>query len=618
MKIRRSFSTALVALATAGMLTIGCAGPNLGTARDTGLALASSAKLALNSVAKPAAAKSVAVAQPVAAKLAAAQPATAGPGTAALTGDLQSTLEQVYQNTKDSVVNIEDTMTQGGQTGQALGSGFVWDTNGHIVTNNHVIDGATNIIVTFADGNSAKASLVGRDPDSDLAVLQVPTKGLNLKPITVADSSAVVPGQFTVAIGNPFGLDGTLTFGIVSAVGRSMPANEQNALASGQGTYTIPDIIQTDAPINPGNSGGALLDLNGKLIGVPTAIQSQTGQNGGIGFAVPSKIVSSIVPLLIKNGKVEHAWLGMSGTTLNAELAQAMNLPATQRGALVESVTSGGPADKAGVQGSTQQTTINGTNVNVGGDVITAIDNQPVTRFEDLVSYLAGQKAGNQVTLTVLRDGQEKTLMVTLGSRPASTSANSLGNNQQLPNQLPNNRNGRGNNQGNGQNNQGNGQNGNQGNNQQQLPNQRRLPNNRNGQNNGQNNPGQGQQQAPASQGWLGIGGVTVTNEIAQAMNLDNGTQGVLVESISPNSPAEQANLVAGTEQFTTSDGQDIMIGGDVITAVDGKPVTTIQQLAQMIGQSKPGQKVTLTVTLDGNEEQLSVTLAARPAQLTQ
>ena len=190
MKTRRSISTALLALATAGMLTFGCAGPNLGTARDTGLALASNAKLALNTVARPAAVQAAA-AKPAAVQPAAVQPATALAGSAALTGDLQSTLVQVYQNTKDSVVNIEDTMTQGSQTGQALGSGFVWDTDGHIVTNNHVIDGATNIIVTFADGTSAKATLIGRDPDSDLAVVQVETKGLNLKPIAVADSNAV-------------------------------------------------------------------------------------------------------------------------------------------------------------------------------------------------------------------------------------------------------------------------------------------------------------------------------------------------------------------------------------------------------------------------------------------
>jgi serine protease Do len=578
------------------------------------------------------------------------------PANALRTGsaDLQTTLEQVYEKSKDSVVNIHVTMNasqalgmqglpnfggqlpqipglpdfgqlmpnlpdnnnQGSDQGtpqdpnsvpvaQALGSGFVWDADGHIVTNNHVVDGATKITVTFADGTEVPATLVGHDPDSDLAVIKVDTKGLDLKPVNTADSTAVKPGQFTVAIGNPFGLEGTLTFGIVSAVGRSMPAKQDNVLATNAPSYTIPDIIQTDTPINPGNSGGVLLDLDGNLIGVPTAIESQSGQSAGIGFAVPSSIVNNIVPELIKSGKVVHPWLGLSGTTLTSALAAAMNLPETQRGALVADVTSGGPAAKAGLQGSTQDATIDGRTVKVGGDVITAINNQPVKRFDDLVAFLAREgKVGSSVSLTVLHDRKEMTLNVTLGSRPAANNAGATqnqGQQNQGQQQQPNRR---------GQNNGQPNNNGQQDNNQQNNGQQGNGP-----QNNGQPNNGQQPgQQAPATRTpWLGISGVTMTSEIAQAMSLADNTQGVLVASVMPNSPARKAGLAAGTESFTTSDGQDIKIGGDIITAMDGQDATSIQQLSQAIAKSKAGQKVILSILRDGESQDITVTLAARP-----
>jgi 2-alkenal reductase len=287
-----------------------------------------------------------------------AQIAQAAPGTAPVIAgsDLQEALQSVYKTVNPSVVNIRVTQTASGRSpgtprtpglpfgqpggprvAQALGSGFVWDQHGHIVTNNHMVDGADQIEVTFYDGLSVSATVVGRDPDSDLAVLKVdPAKVSTLRPVTVSDSTQVKVGQFTVAIGNPFGLEGTMTFGIVSALGRTLPANNSSDLtAQNAPTYTIPDVIQTDAPVNPGNSGGVLLDLDGRLIGVPSAIESPAGTSAGIGFAIPSAIVQQVVPALIQTGRYEHPWIGISGTTLTSEMAGAMGLPATQRGTLV-------------------------------------------------------------------------------------------------------------------------------------------------------------------------------------------------------------------------------------------------------------------------------------------
>ncbi len=366
-----------------------------------------------------------------------ALPATfsAAPKFSAVT-DWESELESIYSNVNPSVVliNVSATSTRGGSRSpfsqgpqqapaqQALGSGFVWDTNGYIVTNNHVIDGATRITVTFADGTTMPAKLVGADPNSDLAVIQVQAPANSLHPVQVADSNQVKVGQFAIAIGNPFGEQNTMTTGIISAIGRSLPVDNGQAL---QGpTYTIPDVIQTDAPINPGNSGGVLLNAQGQLIGVTQSIESNSGSSSGIGFAIPSAIVQKVVPSLIKSGHYDHPYLGISGTTVTPDLAQAMGLNANQRGALVAQVTPGGPAEKAGLQGSTKQTTVNGVPVEVGGDVITAINGQPIKSFDDLVAYLASSTTVNQtVNLTVLRDGKEQTVTLTIGARPAASAS---------------------------------------------------------------------------------------------------------------------------------------------------------------------------------------------------
>ncbi len=308
----------------------------------------------------------------------------------------------------------------------ALGSGFVWDAQGHIVTNNHVIDGATSISVTFSDGSTVPAKLVGADVNSDLAVIQVNVPASQLHPVHLADSTQIKVGQFAIAIGNPFGEQNTMTTGIVSALGRSLPVNDNTVQGP---SYTIPDVIQTDAPINPGNSGGVLLNADGNVLGVTAAIESPAGTSAGIGFAIPSVIVQKVVPELIKTGSYAHPYIGIGGASLNSTLAQAMNLKPDQRGALVISVAANGPASKAGLRGSTKPATIDGQQVNVGGDVIVAIDSQPVKGFDDVVAYLARATNVNQtVTLTILRDGQQQSVQVTLAARPATNAYSNSGN----------------------------------------------------------------------------------------------------------------------------------------------------------------------------------------------
>jgi len=327
----------------------------------------------------------------------------------------ENALTAVYEKVSPSIVSIR-VMTQGprGMSG-GQGSGFIWDSEGHIVTNNHVIDGADTINVILSDGTSTSAKVVGRDAASDLAVIKLDESGLSLTPIQVGDSSLLKVGEVAIALGNPYGLANTMTVGIISAVGRSLDAG--SSALDGIG-YSNPDIIQTDAPINPGNSGGALVDENGLLIGVPTAIESTSGANSGIGFAVPSDTVKRIVPVLIQDGSYTYAWLGIQASTLTSELAKAMDLDAGQRGVLVAEVTAGGPADSAGLKGSSRSVTINSFEVNVGGDVITAIDGQTIRTMDALISYLTTDtRPGQEVVLSILRDGKPIDLTVTLGDR---------------------------------------------------------------------------------------------------------------------------------------------------------------------------------------------------------
>jgi serine protease Do len=372
------------------------------------------------------------------------------PGAVLATDAQDLLLETLYQHISPSVVNIKVTQTasatanalpnlpnipgfqnpfgqdpfgqgqgQGSQNPvqQAEGSGWVYDAQGDIVTNNHVVSGADRITVTFYDDRSVTAKLVAADPDSDLAVIKVDPTGLDLRPLTLGDSRSLKVGQQVIAIGDPFGLEGTMTTGIVSALGRSLPAGEANTAGA---NYTIPDIIQTDAAINPGNSGGALLNTNGELIGVTAAIESPVRANSGVGFAIPSRIVAMVIPALLQTGKVEHPSLGIAGATLSPQLNQAMGLPADQRGVLVIDVTRGSPAARANLQASSRTVTLDGAQAKVGGDVIVGVDGQAIHKFDDLLTYLQyNTKVGQKVALKVLRGGKTVDVKLTLAARPA-------------------------------------------------------------------------------------------------------------------------------------------------------------------------------------------------------
>ena len=357
------------------------------------------------------------------------------PASANLLADIGAELEHIYTEVNPSVVNISIRQTQevgfpdlpqipgfplpepGPQYNQALGSGFVWDSAGHIVTNNHVVADADNITITFYDGTVVPASLVGTDADSDLAVVKVDMPIDQIEPVQIGDSTQLKVGQLAIAIGNPFGLQGTMTVGVVSGLGRVLPANE-NTVGP---TYSIPDIIQTDAAINPGNSGGVLLDDTGKVIGVTSSIATTSGTSSGVGFAIPSAIIEQVVPALIETGHYDHPYLGISVISLDPDIARAMNLTSNQRGALVVDVTAGSPADKAGLRAGQNEVTINGQQISIGGDVIIAYGGQAVKSADDLITFLARSgSVGQTVVLTVLRDGSQIQVQVTLGVRPSS------------------------------------------------------------------------------------------------------------------------------------------------------------------------------------------------------
>lgn len=492
-------------------------------------------------------------------------PAVAG-DSPALT-ELESSLSAVYDNVSQSVVNIQivgqavanphgmpgEMPFFYGQPGGELpkpqprrgsGSGFVWDTSGHIVTNNHVVDGADKITVNFSDGTTTKATLVGRDPDSDLAVVKVDLPADRLHPVTLQDSTTVKVGQLAVAIGNPFGLEGTMTVGFISAIGRSLPTDLNQAGP----TYTIPDVIQTDAPINPGNSGGVLVNKLGRVIGVPSAIVSPAGASAGIGFAIPSTIVQKVVPVLLKSGAFEHPWIGISGVTINPDMAKAMGLPDDQRGGLVAEVISGGPADKAGVQGGARTAELDGVPMKIGGDIVIAIGGTPVKRFDDIITWLARHaNVGDAVKLTVLRNKKQKDLTIKLEARPSSQK-----DDQQMA------------------------------------------------------------AAAEAPGAWLGLSGTTLEPPLAKAMNLKPDQKGVLVGEVVFDGPADKAGL-KGSDRRATVEGEELLIGGDVIVAADGKPLQSMQQLQTLLSSAKPGDKKAVTVLRDGQKAELQVTLGEPP-----
>jgi len=320
--------------------------------------------------------------------------------------DEEQLLIALYERVSPSVVYIAVTGNTPG--GGGSGSGFVLDKEGHIVTNNHVVEDAARILVRFADGATVEASLVGADADSDLAVIQVDVPADQLQPVELGDSAALRVGQRAIAIGNPFGFEQTMTVGIVSALGR---------LVQQDSGFSLPELIQTDAAINPGNSGGPLFDSQGRVIGVNTLIFSESGVNSGVGFAVPVNTVGRVAPELIENGRYADPWLGITGMSITPLAAKALNLP-LERGVLVQSVTSGGPSEKAGLRGGDRQVSFEGSVVIVGGDIITAIDGIKIQTMDDLIVYLADRAVGQKVTLTLLRDGYEQTSSVTLEERP--------------------------------------------------------------------------------------------------------------------------------------------------------------------------------------------------------
>jgi serine protease Do len=331
-------------------------------------------------------------------------------------------LINLYERVNPAVVNIRvikrveqpavfltpDDLFQEGQ-----GSGFVWDQEGYIVTNNHVVEGADEVEVVFWDDTVVEGKVIGTDPDSDLAVVEVDLLAEELHPVELGDSDELKVGQLAIAIGNPFGQAGTMTRGIISALGRTFNP--------GSSPFSIPEMIQTDAAINPGNSGGPLLDSQGRVIGINTLILSRSGSSSGVGFAVPINTAKRVVPILIEEGEYHYAWLGITGTDLTPDIVEAMDLPADTPGALVIEVGEGGPADEAGLRGSTETVEIKGRPLAIGGDIILAIDGTPVQDMDDVIVYLVkSTQPGQEVELSILRDGQEQKLKVELGERPNS------------------------------------------------------------------------------------------------------------------------------------------------------------------------------------------------------
>lgn len=474
---------------------------------------------------------------------------------------LESAYVQVYQRVLPSVVSIAvartvstpqlefplDPEDEGPDFQQrGAGSGFVWDTEGHIITNNHVIRGAEIIRVTFSDGTSLLADLVGADASSDLAVLKINLPASQLKPMEIADSTKVNVGQIAIAIGNPFQLSGTMTTGIISGTGRSLAVD---SFSTSGLYYSIPDIIQTDAAINPGNSGGPLVDIEGRLIGVTTAIESPVRANAGVGYVIPSIIVSKVVPILIAEGDYQQPWIGISGRDLTPESAELMDLPRDQQGALVIEVTPGSPAAKAGLLGSSIEVEIDRQQVLVGGDVIVGVDQQAINDFEDLVAFLARYTlVGQTLTLEVIREGEAIEVPLTLAARPGEESPQS----EQLPGEL-------------------------------------------------------------GGDAWLGIQAIDVTPEIAEAMDLAADTVGALVQQVSAGSPADDAGI-RGSYMPIEVNGEQILIGGDIIVTVGDSEVDSVLSLSQVLSQYEPGEDATLFIMRDGETIEIIVTLAERPS----
>lgn len=343
-----------------------------------------------------------------------------------------SPLTHIFKQVENSVVQITNKLSKNDadiiingspfeSQSVRLGSGFVYDREGHIVTNNHVVDGSKTVDVTFVDGNTYTANVIGNDPYSDISVLQITDNDFlyasgeksTSAPLVIGNSSNLQVGQQIIAIGNPFGLSGTMTTGIISQFGRLLPNPDTG--------FSIQDGIQTDATINPGNSGGPLLNMQGQVIGINTAISSSTGVFSGVGFAIPSNTIARIVPVLIQKGSYAHPWLGISGGSITPDLAQSAGLPKNFKGVIVGSVQPGGPADKASLRGINQD--IMNLNPHIG-DIITAIDSHPVKRIDDIINYIESNKSvGDTLSVTVNRSSKTINLKAILQARPSSSPA---------------------------------------------------------------------------------------------------------------------------------------------------------------------------------------------------
>ena len=320
------------------------------------------------------------------------------------------TLVELFEKSEESVVKINvERISSATDTG-GVGSGFVYDNLGHIITNAHVVDGASKATVTFLDGSQYSAEIIGEDRFTDIAVIKVSEKPRLLHPLQMGDSSLLQVGEQVAAIGNPFGLSGSMTSGIVSQMGRLM--------ATPDTAFSIPDVIQTDAAINPGNSGGPLLNMKGQVIGINTAILSGTGEFAGVGFAIPSNTVSKIVPALIEDGKYTHPWIGITGQDIDPDLAQALQLKQA-KGFMIITVVDGSPADKAGLKGRTITLETGGKEYPAGGDIIISVDDKEVRKISDILIHLQREKSvGDTMVLGVLRDGEFLHITLELVERP--------------------------------------------------------------------------------------------------------------------------------------------------------------------------------------------------------
>jgi S1-C subfamily serine protease len=473
-------------------------------------------------------------------------------------------LTKLYDKVDQSVIQVTYDSDIPGES--RLGSGFVYDELGHIITNYHVISGVKpdkQFDITFIDGSTYKANVVGSDPFSEIAVLKIDMKNNTKKlenkliPLQIGNFSDVKVGQRVAAVGNPFGLSASITEGIISGLGRllptlsesSSPAFEQIPFIEETPSFSIPNIIQTDAAINPGNSGGPLLNMNGEVIGINTAIFSNTGAYTGVGFAIPSYLIQQVVPSLLKTGTYEHPYLGVSGVDVNPEIAKEMNLQ-NSTGFLVIQVTSDSPADKAGIRGGSVVSEINGRQTELGGDVIIGVDNNSIRKIDDLLSYLEREKqVGDNITLSIVRDGQVQTVNLTLASRPMSSD----------------------------------------------------LLNNEITTTNSQEN-------RPT----LGITGITITPKLASQIgvpsNVTEGDRGFLVIDVLKNSSAYNAGIKGGYISELV-DGNQIEIGGDIILAIDNSTIKSKEDIMNVLSTKQIGDKVQLTIYRDNHTLTIPVIL---------